>query len=63
MYFWRTYDGAEIDLLEVSGGVIRPFECKWNPAKKAKLPASFHRKYQTSDIMLINPDKALQVLG
>lgn len=28
-YFWRSYKGDEIDLLEVRGTEVRGFECKW----------------------------------
>lgn len=29
-YFWRSYQGDEIDLLEIDNQFIRGFECKWN---------------------------------
>lgn len=28
-YFWRAYDGEEIDLLVEKDGVLRGYECKW----------------------------------
>ena len=28
-YFWRTYDGKEIDYLEEEAGQLTGFECKW----------------------------------
>ncbi len=28
-YFWRTYDGSEIDLIEERGGELRGYEFKW----------------------------------
>ena len=31
-YFWRTYDGSEVDLIEERGGKLHGFEFKW--AKK-----------------------------
>lgn len=33
-YFWRTYDGNEIDLVEEASGKLRGYEFKWGPAKK-----------------------------
>ncbi len=36
MYFWRTHDRKEIDLIEESGGQFDLFEFKWNKTKKQK---------------------------
>ncbi|MBI2968116.1 MAG: ATP-binding protein [Bacteroidetes bacterium] len=33
-YFWRTYDGAEIDLIEEINGRIDAFEFKWSGDKR-----------------------------
>ena len=35
-YFWRTYDGNEIDLIEEEGGKLRGYELKWNFKKEVK---------------------------
>lgn len=44
-YFWRTYDGQEIDLLEVNSRQhIQGLEFKWG-SKKAKVPAAFAKAY------------------
>ncbi|HSF52652.1 MAG TPA: DUF4143 domain-containing protein, partial [Algoriphagus sp.] len=44
-YFWRTYDGQEIDLLEVnSQQQIQGLEFKWG-TKKSKVPAAFAKGY------------------
>lgn len=32
-YFWRTYDGNEIDLIEEKSGKLSGYEFKWNPQK------------------------------
>lgn len=53
-YFWRTYDGAEIDLVEDFNGKINAFECKWNPRKQAKLAAAFAEKYEVESFKVIN---------
>ena len=54
-YFWRTYDGAEVDLVEEIDGKITAYEFKWNPGRKAKLPASFAEKYNVGDFHVITP--------
>ena len=55
LYFWRTYDGAEIDLLESYDGHLDAYEFKWNAAKKANLPAAFANKYTVGTFRVINP--------
>ncbi|OQX72466.1 MAG: hypothetical protein B6D64_15105 [Bacteroidetes bacterium 4484_276] len=55
VYYWRTYDGAEIDLIEVENEKISAFEIKWNPKKIARLPNSFAEKYDVQKFLTINP--------
>lgn len=33
LYFWRTYSGSEIDIVEESGGQISAYELKWGRAR------------------------------
>ncbi len=54
-YFWRTYDGAEIDLVEESDGKIGAWEFKWNPGRKSRIPATFADKYHVVDYKVISP--------
>ncbi|MBU2635113.1 ATP-binding protein [Patescibacteria group bacterium] len=35
-YFWRTYDGSEVDLIEEKSGKLNGYEFKWNPKKSVK---------------------------
>lgn len=45
-YFWRTYDQAEIDLIEESGGELDIYEFKYSLKKrKVKFPSSFVNTY------------------
>jgi predicted AAA+ superfamily ATPase len=43
-YFWRTYSGQEIDLIEERNGEVKAFEFKWGN-KNPKVPASFKEQY------------------
>jgi uncharacterized protein len=53
-FFWRTYDGQEIDLLELdSKQHLHAFECKWG-AKKTKKPVAFDRAYPEADFTVID---------
>jgi len=52
-YFWRTYDGAEIDLVEEYNGIIQAFEFKWKKKRKTKMPESFAKAYDVSSYKII----------
>ena len=56
-YFWRTYDGAVIDLISEMDGKFRAFEFKWGKTKKPRIPASFSNKYQVETLELITPEQ------
>ena len=43
LYFWRTYTGAEIDIVEEREGGIYAYECKWN--ERGPPPESFLAAY------------------
>ena len=61
-YFWRTTAQQEIDLIEVDNGLMRAFELKWNPARKAAIPLSFRKAYPEAEIGRISPDNYLQLM-
>lgn len=44
-YFWRTYDQAEIDLVEEWNGILTGYECKWSPKSKVKIPRDWQENY------------------
>jgi predicted AAA+ superfamily ATPase len=55
-YFWRTYQGKEIDYLEEAGGKLFAFECKLNPLAKAALPKEFANSYPDYEFNVITPE-------
>lgn len=61
-FFWRTYDGAEVDLVEEEGGFLRGFEIKWKK-DKAKKPKAFLTNYKNSSVELINHMNYLEYLS
>lgn len=58
-FFWRTYDGQEIDLIEVNNGKLYAFECKWKN-NKSKLPVAFQKAYPDAEFTIIDQDNYLQ---
>lgn len=56
MYFWRTHDQKEIDLVEIEDGMMRAFEFKWNSKKMPTQPAIFANAYPEASYSVITPD-------
>ena len=56
IYFWRTHDQKEIDLLEEKDGRLSAFEFKWNDKKKTSVPKNFVQSYPNSEFSVINRD-------
>lgn len=49
-YFWRTYDGKEIDLVEENTGMVNGFEAKWGKNKVVTKEEGFE------EIRVVNKD-------
>ena len=56
IYFWRTYDQQEIDLVEEDAGKLSGFEFKWNPKKTLKPPKAWKNNYPNATFEVINQD-------
>jgi uncharacterized protein len=59
LYFWRTYDGQEIDLIEADADSVDAFEFKWKD-KKVKVPGAWQRAYPNSEFTIINPENYMK---
>jgi predicted AAA+ superfamily ATPase len=58
-FFWRTYDGQEIDLLELNNKQqLTALECKWKD-DRIKIPAAFSKAYPKAKFNVINKDNYL----
>ncbi|HED05358.1 MAG TPA: ATP-binding protein [Ignavibacteria bacterium] len=55
LYFWRTYDQQEIDLVEEINGQLTAYEIKWGN-KKAKKPVAWQKAYPDAEFKIINKD-------
>lgn len=53
-YFWRTYDGSEVDLVEEREGKLFGFEIKHQPGKKSLIPTKWSQ-YKNSDFETVTP--------
>lgn len=57
-FFWRTYDGQEIDFIELHNGQLQALECKWKEGK-AKKPVAFGKAYPEAQFSVIDRDNYL----
>jgi predicted AAA+ superfamily ATPase len=57
-YFWRTYDGQEIDLIEEENREISAYEFKWG-GKSPKIPGAFARAYPDAPYTVVNRENYL----
>jgi predicted AAA+ superfamily ATPase len=58
-FFWRTYDGQEIDLIEeMSDNKLQAFEFKWSK-HFAKIPKAFAENYPDVPYQVIHQDNYL----
>jgi predicted AAA+ superfamily ATPase len=62
MYFWRTYQQQEIDLLEEHSGKLYAYEFKLNPRNKDKAPSTFIKSYPDCDFQIIHRQNYHQFL-
>ncbi|HPF63669.1 MAG: ATP-binding protein [Lentimicrobium sp.] len=54
MYFWRTYQQQEIDLIEEHEGILDTFEFKWKSRPGQKIPSGFRNAYPQSTYQIID---------
>ena len=55
MYFWRTQQQQEVDLIEEKDGLLTAFEFKWHKPN-AKLPKAFSSTYPNTPFQVVTPD-------
>lgn len=55
LYFWRTYDQQEIDLIEEDGEIITAYEIK-SGKKNPKIPKAFANAYPEAAYNIVNKD-------
>lgn len=59
VYFWRTYDGQEIDWVEERDGRLFGYECKWSPRKTVYAPKIWLGAYPEAEFAVVTPETYL----
>jgi len=55
LYFWRTTQQQEIDLVEETSDKLNAFELKWSEKKKARFPQTFIANYPKANTRIVSP--------
>lgn len=61
-YFWRSYQGQEIDFLEEAETELTAFEVKWSPKKKVGIPTEWKENYQQTSFNVVTPENYLDFM-
>jgi predicted AAA+ superfamily ATPase len=62
VYFWRTYDQQEIDLVEEREGQLFGYECKWSPRRAVSPPKRWVSAYPDAEFAAITTDNYLEFI-
>ena len=63
IYFWRTYDQQEIDLVEEREGVLQGYEAKWSSKKGSRPPRGWLKTYSNAVYKVITPENYLDFIA
>lgn len=61
-YFWRTYEGHEIDWVEERDGRLFGYEFKWSEKRKDKAPKDWLGTYANAEYKIINTENYLDFI-
>jgi len=62
LYFWRTYDGQEIDLVIEKSGKLFAYEIKWQKAR-LRPPMAWQKGYPLAEWQAINQENYLKFVS
>lgn len=63
IYFWRTHDRQEIDIVEDRGGELYGIECKWSSKKTVAPPRDWKGSYPKAEFMVVNRENYLNFIS
>jgi uncharacterized protein len=61
LYFWRTYDGQEVDIVEEREGRLFGYEGKWS-GKKVRIPRDWAGKYPNAEFHVVSREDYLEFI-
>lgn len=61
-YFWRTYDGQEIDMVEERAGAVFGYEIKWSPRSAGRVPKMWQSAYPKAHVTHVTRENFLSLI-
>jgi uncharacterized protein len=61
-YFWRTYQGQEVDFVETIENTLAGFEAKWSPTKRIVPPSEWSNTYPQATFKVITSENYFDFL-
>jgi len=61
-YFWRTYDGQELDWVEEREGKLLGYEFKWSGRNRSKPPREWLKTYDNAELRIIDRENYLDFI-
>lgn len=62
VYFWRTYDQQEIDLVEERGGRLHAYEFTWQEQRR-RPPSAWHQAYPDATYETVHRENILETIA
>ncbi|MEB2782371.1 ATP-binding protein [Algoriphagus sp. C2-6-M1] len=62
LYFWRTTQQQEIDLIEETSDSLHAFELKWSEKRKVRFPQTFTTNYPEAITNIVHPNNMEEYL-
>ncbi|NJN35314.1 MAG: DUF4143 domain-containing protein [Saprospiraceae bacterium] len=62
LYFWRTQQKQEVDLILEKNNTLYAFEIKWNPDKKVSVNKTFQNTYPEAICQIVNSENYFEFL-
>lgn len=62
IYFWRTYQGQEIDFIEERDGQLHAYEVKWSSKKRPGAPKDWSSAYPDATYSIVNNENYLDYI-
>jgi predicted AAA+ superfamily ATPase len=63
LYFWRTTDQKEIDLIIEKNGLLKAMEFKWSERKKVNLTKTFSNAYPNHEFYVVNSENFYEYIS
>ncbi len=62
-FFWRNYNGSEVDYIEEKDGEVSAFEMKWKKKDNQKVTRAFTNAYPNAIAQVVNPGNLSEFLS